>query len=414
MKKALISVTFFNILGAGLGFIINVLIARIFPVEVFGRINLLLSISTISMTIFEFGYFNSLVIFYNKQKIKEYDQDLLNLITRKYFLFLLKIIPLYGLILFFIDKYYSFSFWEFVFLISSALFLVLYRFFTTYYQALGRWSKYNLLNISYSLLKGGILLIGGAIAVYILKCTPEYELYLKLYILYAISLLIFGFISSYNQIGIQYSNNYDDKLLKKTILSIGITNIIIALSMRLDNVIIEYFLGAQEVGVYAAANTLALAFPLITGSIMRVFMREASNDSINFLNKILKFQKKYFIHLLGFIIVVILLSPHLIEFLFGEKYINSIPIFQILIVAYIGGVFFTPLESFFYNENSNLILRLKFIQLILFLIGSVCLIKVFSLVGVALTVVLTRVFAWIFLSINSYKQISNYNSQNQV
>src|SRR5688572_6644307 len=85
LKKILISVTFFNFLAAGITFLINVLLARIFPYEIFGRINLLLSFSAILVMLFEFGFNNSMVIYYNKHKSRDVDLDLLNFITSNYF-----------------------------------------------------------------------------------------------------------------------------------------------------------------------------------------------------------------------------------------------------------------------------------------------------------------------------------------
>ncbi|APG65044.1 hypothetical protein LPB136_06585 [Tenacibaculum todarodis] len=405
MKKALISVTFFNFFAAGITFLINIILARLFPIAVFGRINLLLSLSAIFIIFFQFGFNNSMVVFYNKNKQDEADFDLLNYITKRYRNFLCFSIPILVLLFIVIDKYYQFSFWEILFLLSSTLFIAIYRFFSTYYQALGKWNKYNFLNVAINVLKGAVLVLGAIIMIYLFKNELNYEMYLKLYVLYGILLLFIGIIASHKIIGFKNKKTYNNKEFNGVLMSLGFTNIVIALTMRLDNVIIENFVGVEAVAIYSAANTLALIFPLITGSIMRVLMKEISRDSNYYLTKILKFQKKYFLHLIVLIGLIILVSPYLIELFFGERFRDSIRIFQILITVYVGGIFFTPLEAYFYNEQPKRIFTVKLIQFLLFFVMAIIMVQYYSIIGVALAVVFCRLIIWSYLYFLSRKRL---------
>lgn len=402
MKKAILSVTLFNFLAAGITFLINIILARLFPYEIFGRINLLLSIIAVSIVAIGYGFNNSLVVYYNQNNTSIIDKGLLNYINRAYVFFLIKIIPLFIGAIFLLNIHYDFSKLEILFLIFGSLLPAIYRYIATIFQALGKWSRYNFLNVSFNFLKGVVLIGGGAVFYLILEKSLDYRTYLLLYLIYTFVLLIFGIGFSYPYLSIT-SDHTKKNDFKRLVLNLGLTELVIALSMRLDNILIENLLGLKQVAIYSAANSLALVFPLITSSIMRVLMREMSKNSSYYLKKILEIQKKYFLVLILVILAVILVSPYLITFLFGPKYIESIPYFQILIVVYIGGIFFTPLESYFYNEKSKLIFLLKVVQLILLVSSSIILIPYIGLYGVAIAVVLTRIFAWIYLTKLSYK-----------
>jgi O-antigen/teichoic acid export membrane protein len=382
MKKAIMLVTLFNFLGAGITFFINVILARVFPYEIFGRINLLFSYNAILIILFMFGFSNSTVVFYNKNKTSELDKSLLNTITNRYLIYLLWVFPLFCVIIYTLDYFYKLTFLEVMFLLTSTLFSAIYTFFSTYYQALGEWNKYNFLNIFFNILKGIVVVMGALLLTLIFKVKVSYELFLKLYILYACVLLVFSVIYSFSLIGFKKDNSYNLKEFYRIVVPIGFANIIIG----------------------AAANTLAIVFPLITGSIMGVLMKEISKDSLFYLKKIIDFQKKYLLYLLGTIAAVVVISPYLIRMFFGIKYINSIPIFQILIVTYIASVFFTPIESYFYNEDAKLVFIVKLVQLIIFLGSSLILIQKFALPGVAVSVFLTRVGAWGFFYVLARKR----------
>ncbi len=353
-----------------------------------------------------------MVIFYNRHnKTEAIDNELLNYVTRVYFRFFLYVLPIFGVILALLHYYYTLNLAEIAFLVASTSLPAFYRFFTTYYQALGKWAKYNLLNVLYNLLKGLVLLFGGGMLIMVLNFEASYNLYLLLFILYAFVLLFVGVVASYKLIGTKYTRDFESLGFYKIVWPLGLSNVIIAFAMRADNILIEYTLGLKAVAVYSAANSLALVFPLVTGSIMRVFMKEVSKNSDYYLGKILDFQKRYFFPLILFVVLTVYLSPFIIDILYGGKYDASVQVFQILIIAYIGGIFFTPIESYFYNEDSKLILYVKAIQLVTFILFSIILMKFFSLYGIAFAVLITRIGAWFYFSYLARKRW--YATKNQ-
>ena len=94
-------------------------------------------------------------------------------------------------------------------------------------------------------------------------------------------------------------NQYITKIKSSEILSItwpiGVQNIILIVLMRSDLILINTFLSARELGIYSAANQLALIFPLLTTAISTVFLKEASSITKHkFLKQVFRTQKILF------------------------------------------------------------------------------------------------------------------------
>jgi O-antigen/teichoic acid export membrane protein len=175
--------------------------------------------------------------------------------------------------------------------------------------------------------------------------------------------------------------------------------------MRIDNLIIENHLGLEQLALYAAVNSLAFMFPILTGSIMKFLLREVSKEGISYLIRITEIQKKYFPFLFLGILILALTSKPLIWIVYGNKFIEAVPVFVILMASYLGGVFFTPLESYFYGFHQKTILGLKLLQLCVLIIMALVLINKFRLIGIALAVLASRLTGWVILYYKSIKEI---------
>jgi len=120
----------------------------------------------------------------------------------------------------------------------------------------------------------------------------------------------------------------------------------------------------------------------------------------DFLEKLFQSQKKYIPYLILILVALILISKPLFLILFGEEYIESVNIFRILLIAYIGGIFFTPLESYFYSHHQKIILQIKFLQMLLIIFGVWITSKWFALEAIATVIVLSRILGWVILYFN--------------
>jgi O-antigen/teichoic acid export membrane protein len=96
-----------------------------------------------------------------------------------------------------------------------------------------------------------------------------------------------------------------------------------------------------------------------------------------------------------------------VPMLFGTRYAESVGIFRILMLPYLGGVFFTPLESYFYAREPMTILGLKLWQTMVVAVGSLAMIGWLHLYGVALSILLSRVTGWIFIYVRSAKAVAS-------
>jgi len=136
---------------------------------------------------------------------------------------------------------------------------------------------------------------------------------------------------------------------------------------------------------------------------MRVLLPESAKEGDSYLIKILDIQKKYFLYVIILIIIIIVLAQYIIPFVLGNKYLHSIPIFQLFIPIYIGGIFFTPLESYFFAKKQITVLIIRVIQILIISIAGYLLISHYNIIGIVIAIIMSRVFAWIYFTVKSYK-----------
>lgn len=398
MKKTILGVLFSNFTGAGIGFLLNIILARLLSLEEYGRINLILTMVIVIFTFFEFGFNNSTVIFYNKFKEKYSNIEIY--INKLYIKYLLLVsFPIIALVLI-LRSFYHLTTLETSIIIINVMIFSIYRYILSVYQAKAEWKTYNIVTIMNNVLKL-IILVSFLLVAYYIHYTNVYNIILFSYAVSAVMLLIITLIIStpFNKLKFDKKENiFRD--FKKIIVPIGISNIFIIISMRADIFFIEYYLDSEQLGIYIAANSLALVFPLITSSLMNVFIQKSSNEKSDFLEKLFQSQKKYIPYLILILVALILISKPLFLILFGEEYIESVNIFRILLIAYIGGIFFTPLESYFYSHHQKIILQIKFLQMLLIIFGVWITSKWFALEAIATVIVLSRILGWVILYFN--------------
>lgn len=401
MRKAFLSVALSNIIGAGLGFLINVSLARLLDVASFGRLNLVFSIIIILYTVADFGFGSSVVIFYNRHRNENADEKI-KTVNHIYVRFLAIVSAASVFVLVLMGKLYSLSLLEITVVFTSFLLFGCYRYLCSIHQAVGNWTQFNFLTILNNILKALCLAVAIVTVSIWLAVDNYYNAALYGYIAYSVLLLLVALIATRAYLVLPSTvNSAEVKEFIKILTPIGIAGIFIVITMRFDSLIIEKLLGSRSLGIYSAANSLAMVFPIITGSLMNVVLRESAGDKLKFLERVLTNQKKYFVTLLLVLISSYLLSDYIIALAFGNTYAESVDVFKVLLIAYIGGVFFTPLESYFYANHPNVILVMRFVQMLVLIVLTTVLIGRFGIVGVASSVVVTRIIAWIYFYVKS-------------
>lgn len=408
MKKTLLSVLMSNIVGAGLGFFLNVVLARSLTIENFGRISLIFSIVVSLYTIMDFGLCNASVVFINSEKPKAVEGRKLYVLSLFY-----KYILIVGVSLFLFmplaKNYFKLNEIEIIAIFIVLIFFIGYRFINSLNQATGSWRKFNTLNILNNVVKFFSIVLFAYVFWYSTGLLTKYSAIIFGYFSYSIILFIIAWSCSGVSKFTYEKNSSLNKGFRiefsKIIIPIGISNICIIITMRFGFFIIERSVGMEGLAIYSAANTLALVFPLITSSLMNVLLRESASSDVSFLKKIFHNQKKYLTILVIVIVVSFLMSKIVILTIFGQKYLDAVDTFRILLIAYIGGVYFTPLESYFYSHYPSLIMKMRILQMIIVVLGSFLVVNSYGLNGIASVVVISRIVGWSIFYLNSVFRI---------
>jgi len=406
IKRVIRNIAVSNFAGAGFGFLVTVILARTLTVAEFGTACFIFSLVNVLASIADFGFGNAVVIYYNSSSNQDSALASSNSLYIR-FLVLVVIISIPVLIL--IQHAYSLSRTEIIVVFLSFSSFSIYRYLLAIHQAMGAWRAFNLLLVGNNVLKFivitfGVLLIGKWLEIY-----PLYPLLMASYAIYSVTLGAVAVAMTSSRLkAASPKNRQHDKDFLAILLPLGLSALLVVVSMRFDSFIIQRFLGPADLAIYSAANTLAFVFPLVTVSIMNVILKEAAAQGELILPRILAAQKRYLPLLVIVCGISYLGSEHLVQLLFGARYIPAVPVFQILLIPYLGGIYFTPLESYFYAREPRSILVLKSLQMLLVVLGSIVLIRYFSISGVAFAIALSRLTGWAFLGYkcrnNSMKQ----------
>lgn len=401
LARAFAGVALTNLVSAGLGFLSNVVLARLLDLGAFGRINLLFSMITIFFTIADFGFSNAVVIFHNRHHAAT-GLGALTLANRTYVRVLgwssAASLPVVAALA---RTYQLRPVEAMVVVLSFALFSA-YRYVTALHQAVGDWTRFGFLTVLNNLAKILCVLVAVGLLDVWLGVVPAYTAALYGYLAYSVVVFASAVLTSRGLLRFDgVAPPEQRREFRGIVVPIGVAGIFIILTMRMDSLIIEKVLGSEQLGIYSAANTLALVFPLITGSLMNVFLRESAEKKELVLRRILGAQRRYFAVLLAAFAFAIVVSKPAIGLLFGPRFVSAADVFRILLVAYIGGVFFTPLESYFYANHPRVILWMRFVQLLLVVAGAALLVRPLGLAGVAWSVVGCRLIAWVYFYVRS-------------
>ncbi len=411
LKTIVLTVFASNMTVAGLSFVLQVLMARLLPVAEFGRLSLLLALTAIIQTVVVFGFPGSAVVHHGKEEDKDRTMQAIN---GWFLISLLVLISLVTLSILVLNRMYEFSFLEDAFLLVSILGLHTYEYRLTRRQQLGLWGSYNRGMILSAVLKFCLAFC----AVWALSRFTQTSFSLRNvmlgYLAWAGAIILLGMADGLRWKGVVFPWHLPSakrRAFLHLIGNLGLTNTFAVISMRSANLIIESELGPEALGIFAAANTLALIMPVLTSSMMRVFIREAAHDGQNMLHRIMAGQRRYGLLVLVISIVGIILSRPVILLFFGERYRESAEIFRWLLVAYIGGVVFTPLESYFYANRQSMVMKIKGLQMVIITLGCFLASHYWGLHGVPLVLILARVVGWSILWVRARSLVRRKTTQ---
>ena len=397
--RAVLDVFLGNITAAALAFLLNIVLARMLSVTDFGRFNVIFSLVVVLYTIGDFGFSNAVVVLYNSGL--RVPGGVLATLNRAFLEFQGIVLPLLVLALLLVRPFYKMDLLEtWVAIIAISCFVV-YKYGLSVLQAQGLWLKFNVLNVGGNFLKSLIIL---SLCVAPLFAKSKYQGALVGYLLQGVGVVALVGILVRKGMHLTHASKEIRVNLWRTLWPIGMANIFIVITMRFGVLITERELGSQFVAVYSVANTLALVFPLFTSSMMNVLIREAAlAPKHEFVKKLIAKQRQSLPYLLPAMLGCVMILSSLVGVLFGDSYSGAWPLFALLSIPHIGGIFFSPLESYFYGNDQIFIMKFKAVEMVLMVLVSLMFISHFGLYGVALGAIISRAFGWAYLYFKAQK-----------
>ena len=372
-------------------FLINVLLARMLPKDVFGIFSLaVLSIGTVA-EMSDFGLDGGLTRFV-PYYIKNNQLDKLKQLVKTIWcwrVWLSTILTFGGIILADVIAKYIFgqevltNYLRVSFLGIAGV--VLLGFTSTYLKASEKF-RYN---SAVQILKGVVRLL--AIAILLLAGVTDIFVFLGIYIVVPWIL----FFVTYGQLPKDFSKVQIEKTEKKKMhkqlanFSFWLTvwSFCAIISSRVDQIMLSHMLGLADVAIYSSAFQFVFFYSILQQSISAVLMPKASALSDS--KVLIAFVKKvfyYIIPLLMLLAVVIYFSQYLFVFFFGEKYMTAIPVYLVLSYSMLVSIFQVPISFIphIYNKT-HLIAFSGFLQLITNLALNLYFIPKYGVMGAAFT-----------------------------
>lgn len=185
---------------------------------------------------------------------------------------------------------------------------------------------------------------------------------------------------------------------------------------RIDVLLLQALSTSDQVGIYNSALQLAMILPIITGSISTIMLPKISSISekselIAFVDRTIKLLP----YLILLLFVLELLSGPLVLTLFGDKYVHSIPVFRLLLLGFILGIFVNQISIVAFTLNKvRFITFVIYIELAINILLDVYLIPEFGAVGAAISNLTIKIFGnvlitYYILKIIGYKfHVRNY------
>lgn len=226
-------------------------------------------------------------------------------------------------------------------------FFVFYDIVRVYFQANKRFLESTLVYITANLFKLIMVLV-------LLLLLPGFKDYILLYILAPFLAALIFFRRTKIKLRLKLHKQVFKKLIKFSSW-MGVSVIFAAIGENLNVFMLSSNLSAFQTGIYSAAEKFILPFYIFAGALGTVLISRTSEFLE--LSHIKSFIKKVAVVQVLFLLLVIVVFPFssLLPFLLGDKYLASVPVLQILIIAGFFSLATTPLNSIFYPMNKSVI-----------------------------------------------------------
>jgi O-antigen/teichoic acid export membrane protein len=397
-----------NIVAQGMNFLSLIILARYFGPDQIALYTTSLILLTLLLSLADSGLSNSIVNLVNQKAISSknemYKYLKAGLIIRLGLGLLISFMGLGGSEYLAINIYNSSNLKDlFIFAFLGVAVLSLHSYISMIYQTQNKFKTRSYYQITTSIIRIS--------ALFILFLFPDQITIRNAFSIYVFSplvVMIFHFSEILRILKQPLSmNDFSNKV--KLIYSYSkwlfLSMIAVLLLSRLDQFMLLKMVTVKEVGYYAIATQLIMVLPLITESLTTVLLPKVANIHTD-----LKLYSQQIIKKVGPVsLLLLLLIPFaelIIVILFGESYEPAVPIFQILVIGFSLDITINLLSLVFYSTSKVWYLTiLNYIQLVMVIIGNMLLIPTLQAFGAAVSAVIVRVFALIYILYFSKKVI---------
>jgi O-antigen/teichoic acid export membrane protein len=226
--------------------------------------------------------------------------------------------------------------------------------------------------------------------------------------------LIVNVLTSGGQVGVAwwiYRRNFVGKALSRSDIAIikllkqafpfAIAAILGAMQLRLNFILLEQFAGANTVGQYAAASRFVEAGLLIPAALFGALFPALSalkNEPFRLNQLLRRIQFGLALYGLGFGTTVALLAATIIQWTYGTGFALSVLILQILAWTLLPNVLKSSLILYWYARGyENRVNIVTGIVLVVQFVLSLWLIRIYGVIGAAVTIVITESAALVLL-----------------
>lgn len=402
-----------NLLAQGMNFLTLIILARHFGPDQIALYTTSLILLTLLLSLADSGLSNSIVNLVNQKAINSthemYEYLKAGLLIRVGLGLFISFMGLFISEFLAINIYNSISLKElFIFAFLGVAILSLHSYISTIYQTQNKFKIRSKYQISTSVIR-----MLGLIFLFLM---PDHFTIMNSFIIYIFSpliVMIFHFSEILKIIKQPFTmENFKKKT--KIIYSYSkwlfLSMVAVLLISRLDQFMLLKMVTVKEAGYYAIATQLIMVLPLVTESLTTVLLPKVAN-----INTDLRFYRAKIIKIVGPVSLLLLLlipiAELIIVLLFGESYAPAIPIFQILVVGFSLDITINLLSLVFYSTSKVWYLTiLNYIQLIIVIVGNLLLIPSFQAFGAALSAVIVRIIALVYILYFSSKVIKTTTS----
>jgi len=183
---------------------------------------------------------------------------------------------------------------------------------------------------------------------------------------------------------------------------IAVSRLFTVMVSKIDVLLINLMIGSFHAGIYSAANRVTLVFALLISSLNSVVNPRFSG--FNTKEKIRSYIKKLFAFVAVFaalMLVMIVFAGPVVNFVYGEKYAQAIPVFQALtigMIPFLFSIIVTPPMLYSYGKSS-LFAKVSATQVVSMVILEILLIPKLGVFAPALALGTTNAAATIFLGV---------------